>query len=215
MQFVHIILAGNNAEIILDSIKVSGHPIHKSYVLYDDENSKKVAENIKRVLSSLIDVELIEVNDKRIYSAVWEILKIARREKDLKNEILINLTGANQKFSLAGLIAAQISGGKVYTYKNGEVEVVQKPPVKDVNGDKMMILKVLDNEGGEVDSINRLIELVEGKIEEHKRYMAQRARMSYHLNGLEEDGLVVTERQGKNLKIKLTDLGKAFVLMFG
>ncbi len=39
--------------------------------------------------------------------------------------------------------------------------------------------------------------------------------MSYHLNGLEEDGLVVTERKGKNLSIFLTELGKAFVAMFG
>ena len=58
-----------------------------------------------------------------------------------------------------------------------------------------------------------MIELTEGKIEEHRKYMAQRARMSYHLKGLEEDGLIEMKREGKNVRIRLTPLGRAFAIM--
>ena len=41
--------------------------------------------------------------------------------------------------------------------------------------------------------------------------MAQRDRTSYHLGGLEEDGIVVTRRMGNG--IVLTDVGKLYALM--
>ncbi len=215
MQVVHIIPADRSAEVILESVKASGHPIHRAYVVYEKDESKKVAEEVKNVLSSLVDVETREIAEKGVYPAVWEILRIARKEKDAGNEVLINVSDASRRMSLAGMIAAQISGSKIYIFSDGGVSEILKPPIRVVNEDKLEILRVLDREGGQVESINRLIELVEGKIEEHKKYMAQRARMSYHLNGLEEDGLVVTERRGKNLRITLTELGKAYVIMFG
>ena len=37
--------------------------------------------------------------------------------------------------------------------------------------------------------------------------------MSYHLKGLEDDGLVEMKREGKNVRIILTELGKAYALI--
>jgi len=89
------------------------------------------------------------------------------------------------------------------------------PPTKIFNEERIKILKVLLSEGGVVESINRLIELVDGKIEDQKKRLAQRARVSYYINELEENGLLKTERKGKNLKVELTELGKAYVIIFG
>ena len=87
------------------------------------------------------------------------------------------------------------------------------PPIKRISDDKLTIIKVLKEQGGEVESINKLIDLLEGKTNDQKRYMAQRARMSYHLKGLEDDGLVEMKREGKNVRIILTELGKAYALI--
>jgi len=214
MDVVHIITVQSNAEWIVESVKASGYPIHRAYLVFDNEGAKRTADDVSKILSSLVDVGYISVGDTNIYQAVWEILRTVREEVEKGSQILINVTDSNKFLCLACFIAAQISGSKMYMLFNGEISEVLTPPIKTINEDKLEIIKVLYKEGGEVDSINKLIELVEGRLEEHKKYMAQRARMSYHLNGLEEDGLVITERKGKNLKIMLTELGKAYVVMF-
>ncbi len=212
---VHVITVESNPAEIVDSVKMSGYPIHKAYLVYSSDEAEKAVEEVKNTLSSLVDVETVKIEDERVYSAVETILKTVRKEVDAGNTVLVNITDASKLLCLACFITAQISDSKVYMKLGKEVTEIQTPPMKKVNEDKLEILRALDKEGGSVDSINKLIELVEGKLEEQKKYMAQRARMSYHLNGLEEDGLVVTVRKGKNLRIYLTELGKAFVAMFG
>ncbi len=214
MDVVHIITVDSNAEKIVKSVKASGYPIHRAYLVFDKEEAKSAADEVKKVLSSLVDVELVKVDNTNVYKAVWEILKTIRGEVEKGSQVLINISDSDRFLCLACFISAQISGSKIYMLTPAGVSELLTPPIKTVNEDKLEIIKILDREGGEVDSINRLIELVEGRLEEHKKYMAQRARMSYHLNGLEEDGLVITERKGKNLRIILTELGKAYVVMF-
>jgi DNA-binding transcriptional ArsR family regulator len=215
VSFVHVITVESNTAEIVDSVKMSGYPIHKAYLIYDKETSKGAVEEVKKTLSSLVEVEVVKIEENGVYKAVEEILKTVRKEMDSGNTVLFNITDSDRLMCLASFISAQISESKIYMKLADGAREIQTPPIKKVNDDKLEILRALDGEGGKVDSINRLIELVEGKLEEQKKYMAQRARMSYHLNGLEEDGLVVTERIGKNLRIYLTELGKAFVAMFG
>ncbi len=214
MDVVHVITVDADAEKIVKSVKASGYPIHRAYLVFDSEDAKKTAESVKSILSSLVDVKLVEVGNGNVYQAVWELLRIIRSEVDNGSRVLINISDSDKFLCLASFISAQISGSKLYLLSSNGIFELPTPPIKTINEDKLEIIRVLDKEGGEVDSINRLIELVEGRVEEHKKYMAQRARMSYHLNGLEEDGLVITERKGKNLRIALTDLGKAYVIMF-
>lgn len=215
ISFVHVISVESNTAEIVDSVKMSGHPIHKAYLIFDSEESKKYVDEVKGTLSSLVEVEVLELKSDGVYEAVVDILRTVRKEVDAGNTVLFNITDSDKLTCLACFISAQISESKIYTKKGDSVIEIPTPPIKKVNEDKLEILRALEREGGSVDSINKLIELVEGKLEEQKKYMAQRARMSYHLNGLEEDGLVVTERKGKNLSIFLTELGKAFVAMFG
>ncbi len=215
VSFVHVISVESNTAEIVDSVKMSGHPIHKAYLIFDKDEAKKYVDEVKNTLSSLVEVETLELKSDGVYDAVVDILKTVRKEIDAGNTVLFNITDSSKLTCLACFISAQISEGKIYIKKGDSVVEIPTPPIKKVNEDKLEILRALEREGGSVDSINKLIELVEGKLEEQKKYMAQRARMSYHLNGLEEDGLVVTERKGKNLSIYLTELGKAFVAMFG
>ncbi len=214
-EVVHVVAIASDGSSVLESIKSIGYPIHKAYIVYRNKESVGAVETVNRALSSLVESKILDFGGKKVYQIVWELLEVVRKEIEKGNTILFNVTDADRYLCMALLIAAQVSNSKIYLSSENGASFLQTPPLKKFNGDRIKILKVLVNEGGYVDSINRLIELVDGKIEEQKRYMAQRARMSYHLNELEEDGLVLTERKGKHLKIAVTDLGKAYVVMFG
>jgi len=229
-KVVHIIPVESNKDKIIESIKTSGYPIHKAYLVLSksasqelEEKRRKVAEDVEVLLKALIDVEKIYVDEFDVYGSAIEILKVIKKEMREGCEVLINASDSPRNVCIACYVAAQISKSRLYTalpkYGNGsEVGIgkiieVPVPPLKRIGEDKIDIIKVIEQEGGEVESINKLIEILEGKIEDHKMYMAQRARMSYHLNGLEEDGIIITKREGKNVRIILTDLGKAYAVM--
>lgn len=223
-KVVYIMPVNPEKEILLESIKKIDYPIQKVYLLLgkDDNESQKAAEEIEKTLNVLIEVEKTYIDENDVYSAVLEILKIVKREISEGNEVIVNATGSTKTVCIACYIASQLSRSKFYMMmqkvENGKVvnEIVELliPPLKKIGEDKVTIIKIISEEGGEVESINKLIELLEGKTKDQKEYMAQRARMSYHLKGLEEDGLVVMQREGKNVKIKLTELGKAYALMY-
>jgi len=229
-KVVHIMPVGLKKERLLESIRRSGYPIQKVYLvlgkdkkLSGEENVHKTAEEIEKTLNVLVEVEKIYVDKLDVYSAALEMLKVIKKEITEGNKVLINASDSVRTLCISCYVAAQLSGSKLYIalpkYENGEEVGIDKvveipiPPLKKISDDKLVIVKTLQEQGGEVESINRLIELLEGKTEDQKKYMAQRARMSYHLKGLEEDGLVEMRREGKNVKIKLTELGKAYALM--
>ncbi len=229
-KVVHIMPVGLNKDRLLESIRRSGYPIQKVYLvlgkdksLSGEEDIHKAADEVEKTLNVLVEVEKVYVDKLDVYAAALGMLEVIKRELDENNEILINASDSPRTLCIACYIAAQLSGGKLYIamprYRGGEEAGIEKiveipiPPLKRISDDKIVIVKTIQEQGGEVGSINRLIELLEGKTEDQKRYMAQRARMSYHLKGLEQDGLVEMNREGKNVKIRLTDLGKAYALM--
>ncbi len=228
-KVVHVMPVGVNKERLLESIRKSGYPIQKVYLVLgkdidlDEEAVNNAAAEIEKTLNVLVEVGKIEVEKMDIYAAALDMLKVIKKEIDEGSEVLINATDASRTLCLASYVAAQLSGSKLYMaipkIENGKEAGIEKivevaiPPLKRISDDKILIIKTIQEQGGEVESINKLIELLEGKTEDQKRYMAQRARMSYHLKGLEEDGLVEMKREGKNVKIRLTELGQAFALM--
>ncbi len=220
-KVVHVLPVGLNKDVLLESTKLSGKPIQKVYLVLgkdDREDVYKNAEEIEKTLSVLVEVNKILVNKTEIYATALDILRVIKEELKNGNEVLINASDTTRELCIACYIAAQLSGSKLYmaVTSDGKIERVIDiliPPLKKISDDKLTIIKTIDEQGGEVESINKLIELLEGKTEDQKKYMAQRARMSYHLKGLEEDGLVEMKREGKNVRIKLTELGKAYALM--
>ena len=224
-RVVHVIAVGMNKERIMESIKMSGYPIQKAYLVLPKEGEyQEIASNIENALSVLIEIDKIYIDEYDVYGSAIEILKAVKKEKEEGSEIYINASDAPRTLTISCYIVAQLLNGKLYIalpkYENGKevgitkVVEIQVPPLKKMSEDKLKILKVIDENGGEVESINSLIKLIEGKLEKHKAYMAQRAKMSYHLKGLEKDGLVETKREGKNVRIKLTPLGKAFCIIY-
>jgi DNA-binding transcriptional ArsR family regulator len=220
---------GLRKERLLESIRKSGYPIQKVYLVLEKnkgpsrEDIYRAAEEIEKTLNVLVEVEKIYVDMLDVYAAALEMLGVIKKELTEGNEVLINASDSTRTLCIACYVAAQLSGSKLYMamprYEDGKevgidrVVEIPIPSLKKISDDRLVIVKTIEEQGGEVESINKLIELLEGKTEDQKRYMAQRARMSYHLKGLEEDGLVEMRREGKNVKIRLTELGKAYALV--
>ena len=71
------------------------------------------------------------------------------------------------------------------------------------------ILKALKREAPSIDElIYRMKPEIRKGSNEHN---SERARVSHHLRKLKKWGLVDTEKAGKNLRIRLTKLGKVYV----
>jgi DNA-binding transcriptional ArsR family regulator len=213
-EVVHIVAIETNPNAVLESLKNSGYPVHRSYIVHRKKGAEN-AENLSKILQSLVETKILNFEGKGLYESLWSILEILRAEMDRGNLVLINLTDADKTFIMASMMAAQISGCKAYSLSDEGIMLIKMPPSKSFNEERIRILKVLIEEGGVVESINRLIELIDGKVEDQKKKLAQRARISYYINELEENGLLKTERKGKNLKVEITELGKAYVIMFG
>ncbi len=220
-RVVHVLPVGTNKDVLLESTKLSGKPIQKVYLVLGKDDSEEIyknADEIEKTLSVLVEVKRITVNREEIYATALDMLRVIKEELKNGNEVLINASDTTRELCVACYIAAQLSGSKLYMAitSDGKIKKVVDvliPPLKKISDDKLTIIRTIDEQGGEVESINKLIELLEGKTEDQKKYMAQRARMSYHLKGLEEDGLVEMKREGKNVRIRLTELGKAYALM--
>lgn len=221
-KVVHIVSLGLEKDIVLESIKRSGHPIHKAIlVLAKSENNQVLenAEEIEKKLSVLVDVERIYTEGEGILSSATEILSKVKKEIEDENEVLVNLSDSSNGLCMACFIAAQISGCKLYIAKtNGSgavkaVEEIPRLPLKMINKDKMELIKTIKKNRSTVESIDKAIDLFEGKAADTKSYMAQRARMNYHLKCLEGDGFLKTQRTGKNVMVTLTELGEAYALI--
>jgi len=224
-KFVHIIPVGLKKDRLLESLKKCGHPFQKIYLVIaknSEHEIYKVASEVEESLKAIAEVEKVFVSTADIYSIVLCLIEIIKKETKDGNTVLINASDSPKTVAIASYIAAQLSGIKLYMglpkYEENEETGIKKvveivfPPLKKISNDKLTIIKVIKENGNVVNSINKLIELLEGKIKDSRKYMAQRARMSYHLKKLENDGLIKMIREGKNVKIMLTDLGKAYAM---
>ncbi|MCX8000009.1 MAG: DUF6293 family protein, partial [Leptospiraceae bacterium] len=175
-EIVHIIAVESNPSVILESIKTIGYPIHRSYIIYRKREAIENAENLSKALKSFVETKTISFEGNSVYEILWKLLEIVRAEKDKNNSVLINISDADRNLAVASIVAAQISGSKAYMLMNDKAEFIQTPPLKSFDEERTRILKALLQDGGSVESINKLIELVAGKIEDHRKYLAQRAR---------------------------------------
>jgi len=110
--------------------------------------------------------------------------------------------------AIACFIAAQLSESRLCI-----PDEILIPKLKKISREKLEVLVKLEQEGGEVDSVAKLVDVLEGISGSEKKYLAQRAKIGYRLSDLEKLGLVESKRTGKNLKIRLTELGKAYAVL--
>lgn len=225
-QITHIVLVGHTKDILVNSVKQ--FPVHK-VILIVGKDSKVTGENkvyetaskIEQELKGFVDIERKEVDKLDVLSGAIDILKIIKEEKAKEHDIKINISGSLRTIGIACYIAALITGTEVYSalpeYDSKEIigikEILKVPlfPIKDISDEQMRILRVLEGNG--VASIEELItKLNPDLVKETKEYSNERARLSHHLNILRNDGLLESEKTGKNVKLSLSKIGEIYAM---
>jgi len=150
-----------------------------------------------------------------VYKAAHKIMEVIRRERSAGREVLINVSGSMRTLGIACYIAGCMTNTKVYATLSrydeaGRVIGVEKTyaipifKLKKPPPERMEILRALAE--GEARSVEELIaRLKPGLSKSTASYDNERARLSYHIRALREEGLVETERNGKNLRLWLTE----------
>jgi len=218
MIYVHIVPVGENWKIILNSMKMYEKPVQKAYFILSEEDKsvRKSVEFLEIALEDSIKIEKVYVNGKDLYSTALKILEIIVQEKRAGNCVYVNLSDVTTKeLCLACLLSAQISKSNVYmAISPNKIVDISLPLPKPIGDDKIRILKTIHENGGEVESIDQLIELMGGTIDDEKTYLAWRAKLSYHLKSLEKLSLVKTFKNGRFLHVQLTPWGKAYLYLY-
>jgi translation elongation factor EF-1beta len=204
MQTVHFIPVSSKDKV-LKSLRESRHPVNKVFLILEHEAK---AERIENALKALVEVEKIQVDSSKVYSSVLSIVNAISKELREGNKVVINLTDCSMNLAIACFIAAQLSESRLCI-----PDEILIPKLKKISKEKLSVLVRLEQEGGEIDSVAKLIDVLEGISGSEKEYLAQRAKIGYRLRELEELKLVKTQRAGKNLKIRLTELGRAYAVL--
>ena len=179
---------------------------------HDKEIAKRLATSITETLKT--DVDLYDnVRVEQSYKDIMRVFsEILEKNRDQYDEYLLNVSSGDKMICIAAAVTSFILGFKAFFCKGDEC--VMLPPMKLsytelVSEVKLSILKALDKEGGEVDSLDQLSKLTNyGK-----------PLLSYHIHGSEDArGLIdlgladaIRHSRGKT-KVRLTTLGKMLLV---
>jgi len=189
-------------------------PVHKLYLIHL-ETDKAVAQKLIWDLSSVlkVQVENYSISPDDVLTHVLEgVAGILQKEKNNFEDVLFNISSGEKLLGCAALSAAFVNGLKAFAVVKGEpllLPILKFSYDRIVSQTKIDILKAIQKNGGEVESLEQLKELTNyGK-----------PLLSYHIQGAEDSqglvelGLVEVNKgqRGKSM-IKATTLGKLLTL---
>lgn len=210
MGILLIACIGENIDPVITGIRE--FPVGKLILVSKKEHEEICHEIISRASFLKIDVETKIVGEdliKELLKVVSQIVNDAAQEYD---DIYINVGGGDRQMSCAAISAAFVNGLKAFDVMNDMI--IPMPVLKfsycDVVSEaKFEILRTLKNNGGVIDSLNRLSE----------NSGVEKSLLSYHIRGgrdskgLKDLGLVEVDRKERGkLKIRLTTMGEMMLI---
>lgn len=189
-------------------------PVHKLYLIHL-ESDRPIAQKLTHDLSSVlkVEVETQPVPNNDILTHVLEaVAGILQKEKGQYDDIIFNVSSGEKLLGCAALSAAFVNGLKAIAIVKGEpllLPVLKFSYDRLISDTKLNILKALQKNGGQVESLEVLMELTGyGK-----------PLLSYHIQGAEDSqgladlGLVDVSRgdRGRSI-IQATTLGRLLTL---
>ena len=181
-----------------------------------EDKVRKIAEDLKKELEVIWDVEIVEIDKKNVIRAVTQLISVINREKRRGREVVINASGSLRTLAIAGYIASCITNSRIFTsipkYDEREREVgideiIELPilPIEFPSKEQMEIVEAID---GGVNSLDELVLRLNPNVEKGSEdFQKERSRISHHLSKLERLGLIKKAKLGRNVKIELTPLG--------
>ena len=218
----HIVPVGFTESILADSIRSKSFSkviliIGDNKGDKEDDLARKTADKLIKNLGN-IEYEIVEVPSMDVYKAADIISKKIVAEKQNGNDVLANLSGSLRTIGIAAYVAATLCGIESYIGMpdyvdkkvSGSKKIVDVPclPIKELFEDKGKILSKIDEDG---KSMIELITSLNPKLSrDDPKYNSERSRISHHIRDLKEDQLVNSEKDGKEVTIRLTELGKIY-----
>jgi CRISPR-associated protein Csa3 len=220
-ETVHFMPVGHTPQTLIGSLR--RYPVSKVVFLSGDKQelegekkARKVLAEVRKALGTTPTTSIyLDLDD--IAGSALKIIDLVKKEGD--KEVLFNLSGSLRSLDLACYMAALATGSRTYVgipeYKQGSIigvsEVKEIPlfPIKTYYKEKKEILDILSS--GKM-TLEELITSLKPKLKKKTQpYLTERSRLSHHIKDLSEDGVVETKKEGKNIKITLTKLGKLYL----
>jgi len=225
MPTTHIVFVGNQKDRLIESISALREiPFSKLFLIVgedknkaSEQNIKKIAKQIQTELKMLWDIDIRAVDKQSVLKAANQLFTMITEEKMIGNDVFLNTSGSTHTLSVGAYIAACMTGSKMITaipkYDDmgeeiGIEEVIEIPVIPvDYPGEEQRHIITLIGEG--VESLDSLIFMITPDIEkDSKEFRSERSRLSHHLSKLEEAGFIKKAKKGRNISIRLTELGR-------
>ncbi len=222
-MLTQLVFVGHHKERLLESIRALRElPVTKIILFVGEEElpgerkARDVAEELKKELEVVWDVEIARVDKRNAIRAAMQLIEIIGAEKADRREVIINASGSLRSLAIAGYIAACVTGSRIFTSipryneKEEEIgveEVIEIPtlPIDFPTREQIEILAAIDGGVGALDEL--IARLNPGIDRGSEEFFKERSRLSHHIAKLESIGAVRKVKVGRNVRIELTPLG--------
>lgn len=210
---IHIIPHGKNTDHIKRGLRTF-EAIDKIYLL-PGKKYRDVSLSSKKELEDFgYEVEIREIDAFDLRNIVDEIVDLAKENED--DELFINITGGTNLMAGGATSSAFFVGAKAYYVLERreeetpvdelviELPVPTQPLYLEIKGLKRDILEVMkESTNKRGDEINQ--KYICDKLSESAQ------KISYHVNDLEEKGLLEKKVEGRDTKMKLRSQGELYL----
>jgi len=219
-----IVFVGHYKDRLIESIRhLREYPIERIILVVGkqkstgERKSQDVAEELKQDLAQLFDVSIIKVDKEDVMLAASTLTSIIRKEQAAGNNVVLNLSGSLRTFSIAGYISGCMTQSRAITvipkYNDDDEEIgiesiIDLPilPVTPLRKEHVDIISAIDKG---VSSLDELVFRMNPNMKRtSEEFPRERSRLSHHVKNFESMGLIVKEKTGKNVGIKVTALGE-------
>jgi CRISPR-associated protein Csa3 len=224
MSTTALVFVGHTKERIIESIRGSRKYSIEKIILVTGEQestgemkSRQIAEELETDLIPFFDVAIIHIDKRDIMRAAGQITGIIRDENSQARDVLINMSGSLRTFSIAAYISGCVTRSRMITaipkYDKNDNEIgiedlIDLPPLP-LFSLKDEQRRILEGVGDGVESLDHLVMRLNPKMRKNSdAFPKERSRLSHHLKNFEEIGLITKVKNGKNVEVRLTDLGE-------
>jgi CRISPR-associated protein Csa3 len=228
-MITQVVFVGLHKERLVDSIRaLREEPVGKIVLMVGEQELpaeskvRELAEELKRELETVYDVEIKKIDKKNTLKAAKQLVDLIKKERGNGNDVLLNASGSLRNVSIAAYIAACITNSRIitsipkYDEKENEIgieEILEVPrvPISFPGEEQMQIIHAIN---GGVDSLDELIlRLNPGISKADERFMKERSRISHHLSKLEDMGFVIRKKVGRNVRIERTEIAEIITML--
>jgi len=227
MQITHIVFVGHHKEKLLESIRALQEYPSKKIILVVGEpvttgerKAREIAKEMRLELEPVWEVVERSIDKINILNAVNQLLDLILEEQKAGYDVIINVSGSLRTFAIAAYIVGCCTKSRIITsiprYDEWDNEVgiedlIELPliPVRFPTEEQKKILLGIQKEPNSLKSL--AIQLDSTVTQESSTLQKERSRISHHLSNLEGFSLIKRKKEGQNVRISLTVLGKIMV----